>query len=1110
MKRVLRDTTARRWRAIALTAAFASCGLAQAMAAPPVPNGGNNTWTVTSNAEAATLASAACNAAAHTCPTLRDAINGAISGDTIVFDAALDNATIGLTLYSNLQGCVTSDATTCGDGGTLGREFGPSAFFIDGRSITIDATALAHGVTIARDAAANNFRLFDVAPGSGLSLKGLVLSGGIAKGGEGFFGGAALGAGGAIFNQGNLSVDRCTLSNHAALGGSIVSAAGGASGGGAGGRGSTTGNGGGPNGGAVGAAQLSAANGNPAAPGGFGGGGGRGGLSGIGDGLYGGAGGVGGFGGGGGQGGLSSSSTGGGGGDGGTSGFGGGGSGGGVGGTATGTAGVPGFGGGAGIGAGGVGRGGAGAGLGGAIFNDAGTATIRNSTFVGNRTVGGSQVYASAGQGSAFGGAIFNYNGALTLDFTTLVDNTVQQGTGGIAGSLGGTAIYSLGDSLAACSAGGNTCTSSGATLAMNMSVAARSLGSPKDVTLDAINGGTSTATGGGNFIANKQALNGTSLGSLVTVNMAGVTDPKLATTLDANGGSGLTLMPQPGSPLIDPDSGASCPLAIDQRGIARPAGAQCDIGAVEVRGPRITVDVSTPGGIVSLNSPVSLGGFGIVNCSNSNPDYCSTRVSSEAGTPDVTLAYAMQDDYHHAEVAGDCGATVDAQNSQIDIAALASDCTVHVAFAANAISGSVQGLAGSGLVLHLDPGDGGNGEDQAIIAGATTFAFATPVATGASWAITTTQPANPSQTCTTTPNTGAMPASSVSGIVVACTTNTYTIGGTASGIDIAGLVLQLNGADDLPVNGNGPFVFGADLPSGATYAATILSQPAGRSCTLGNASGSVVASSITDVSVTCAAVPQLALSIDDARDFARYGQIVDYTVALTNDGDGDAADVAVTFALSAGFDGAFAQFACYGAGNGATCTQDAGNPLLYHVALPAHRSLTWFVSVPVRADTPDVTVDFSVDADGAATVSDTNTLVIFRDGFDVPYGDGTQSIPVIEGAAAKAILDGDALHEVAIPDAPSAMTTTLLLVRDDAREVHVDHHNVVGLDLVRLHARDADGRERATAWSVTRAGATLEFGSEAAKDASNASGDDAATRNLVLVGANPALLLRR
>lgn len=148
MKRAIRHTTWRRWRAAPLAAALALAGLPLAQAAATqvaTPGGptGASTWTVTGSGEAAMPTSATCDAGAHTCPTLRDAINTALSGDTIVFDAALDNATISLTLYSNLMGCQTISATTCGDGGTLGRQFGPAAFFIDGRSITIDATALA-------------------------------------------------------------------------------------------------------------------------------------------------------------------------------------------------------------------------------------------------------------------------------------------------------------------------------------------------------------------------------------------------------------------------------------------------------------------------------------------------------------------------------------------------------------------------------------------------------------------------------------------------------------------------------------------------------------------------------------------------------------------------------------------------------------------------------------------------------------------------------------------------------------------------------------------------------------------------------------------------------
>lgn len=54
--------------------------------------------------------------------------------------------------------------------------------------------------------------------------------------------------------------------------------------------------------------------------------------------------------------------------------------------------------------------------------------------------------------------------------------------------------------------------------------------------------------------------------------------DPLLEPLAD-NGGPTRTHLPQPGSPAID--AGDGCPLA-DQRGVSRPQGAACDIGAVE------------------------------------------------------------------------------------------------------------------------------------------------------------------------------------------------------------------------------------------------------------------------------------------------------------------------------------------------------------------------------------------------------------------------------------------------------------------------------------------------------------------------------------------------
>src|SRR5512143_1008892 len=120
------------------------------------------TWIVNTVGEPGGIASANCPV---TC-TLRDAVNQALSGDTIKFAPGLSGQTITLTLYSNDLGCLTSSPTTC-TSGTLGREFGKSAFFITGnRSLTIDGTiGLVNGMTIT--ASGSLMRIFDIDSGSG-------------------------------------------------------------------------------------------------------------------------------------------------------------------------------------------------------------------------------------------------------------------------------------------------------------------------------------------------------------------------------------------------------------------------------------------------------------------------------------------------------------------------------------------------------------------------------------------------------------------------------------------------------------------------------------------------------------------------------------------------------------------------------------------------------------------------------------------------------------------------------------------------------------------------------------------------------------------------------
>ena len=80
----------------------------------------------------------------------------------------------------------------------------------------------------------------------------------------------------------------------------------------------------------------------------------------------------------------------------------------------------------------------------------------------------------------------------------------------------------------------------------------------------------------------------------------------------------------------------------------------------------------------------------------------------------------------------------------------------------------------------------------------------------------------------------------------------TYTVGGTVSGLTGAGLELQNNGADTLPVAADGPFAFVTELEDGVAYAVAVSTQPIGQTCSVTNDSGTIAAADVTDVDVNC------------------------------------------------------------------------------------------------------------------------------------------------------------------------------------------------------------------------------------------------------------------
>ncbi len=162
-------------------------------------------------------------------------------------------------------------------------------------------------------------------------------------------------------------------------------------------------------------------------------------------------------------------------------------------------------------------------------------------------------------------------------------------------------------------------------------------------------------------------------------------------------------------------------------------------------------------------------------------------------------------------------------------------------------VGGTVSGL--SGTVVLQD-----NGGDNLSVSANGSFTFATALAGGAAYAVTVkTNPAG--QTCTVSSGSGTIGSANVTNVAVSCSNiPTYTVGGTVSGLS-GTVVLQDNGGDNLSVSANGSFTFATSLVSGAAYAVTVQTNPAGQACTVSSGSGTIGSANVTSVAVSCATV---------------------------------------------------------------------------------------------------------------------------------------------------------------------------------------------------------------------------------------------------------------
>lgn len=220
-------------------------------------------------------------------------------------------------------------------------------------------------------------------------------------------------------------------------------------------------------------------------------------------------------------------------------------------------------------------------GNGGAI-NNSGPLTVDQCSFSDNQAAFGGAIYSFSwgaqwsvtrstfyrNTATGLGGAIYNGTAIATIINSTFTGNTAPNGAVLVNGSGWSSDIYYSTIAGNSSSGGGSIFNSSGLLTLYGTIVANDTAGT---------NCAGVIQNGGGNLDSASSCGWGTGKGSLSNTN------PLLRSLAD-NGGSTNTLALNPSSPAIDAGDVTSCP-ATDQRGITRPFGSVCDIGAVEYAG---------------------------------------------------------------------------------------------------------------------------------------------------------------------------------------------------------------------------------------------------------------------------------------------------------------------------------------------------------------------------------------------------------------------------------------------------------------------------------------------------------------------------------------------
>ena len=356
---------------------------------------------------------------------------------------------------------------------------------------------------------------------------------------------------------------------------------------------------------------------------------------------------------------------------------------------------------------------------GGGIAAQNGTVAVTDSTIGQNKAAGGGAIFSKGsitlardtllGNTSSGNGAGIFSAGSVALISSTVSGNSATESGGGIYG-------YKADLALTNSTLSGNSAKSGGGILAHDGSVTLSNA---------TISGNSASVLFGGidfyagTLLANNAIVSGNNAGDSRFGSVSGshnlignVANLNLGSLAD-NGGPTQTMLPQVGSAAIDAGDDSSC-TGTGQRSFARPQGAHCDIGAVEVEQLPLIVSV-TAGGAVSASATPAAQSGGITHCTSAGGVNCHAYFLGDGSVSTATLTATFDAGHYFSGWSGACVAAGSSASATVSMNQ-GRQCTASFASVSLSASGNpAPSTWGQTIVLSASWSGAGTGDGDSI-----------------------------------------------------------------------------------------------------------------------------------------------------------------------------------------------------------------------------------------------------------------------------------------------------------------------------------------------------------------------------------------------------------